>query len=247
MGKSSYYVDKRDPTSVRALIEAFDVRGTNYEDAIRTALSIHDRAFILYVDHANMQQLSPLQDAFTFNIETDELVLFTDNPDALVDAVLEMAMFVRGFNTVMGIEDEWKTQVAIGAWRHVREALKVRLGLPLAPARNWSAGIELEAVERFNMMSFAPLVFLASRPDVEITFPDGANSLCITAYQRLKRIMEAIALNIGLGDHLTFNRRLSRALLWIEESILPKDISPFDNLFGPDGFADGFFEDDSLS
>src|SRR5258708_39463004 len=207
MGKSSYYVDKRDPTAVRALIEAFDVRGTNYEDAIRTALSIHDRAFILYVDHANMQQLSPLQDAFTFNIETDELVLFTDNPDALVDAVLEMAMFVRGFNTVMGVEDEWKTQVAIGAWRHVREALKVRLGLPLAPAQNYSAGIELEAVERFNLMSFAPLVFLASRPDVDVTFPQGANNLCISAYQRLKRIMEAIALDIGLGDTLAFNRR----------------------------------------
>src|SRR5258708_33780080 len=88
MGKSSYYVDKRDPTAVRALIEAFDVRGTNYEDAIRTALSMHDRAFILYVDHANMQQWSPLPDAFTFNIATDELVLFTDNPDAVVGPVL---------------------------------------------------------------------------------------------------------------------------------------------------------------
>src|SRR5258708_17270294 len=156
MGKSSYYVDKSDPTAVRALIEAFDVRGTNYEDAIRTALSIHDRAFILYVDHANMQQLSPLQHPFTLNIETDELVLFTDNPDALVDAVLEMAMFVRGFNTVMGIEDEWKTQVAIGAWRHVLNALKVLLGLPLPPALNWNPGIELEAVKRINMMSVTP-------------------------------------------------------------------------------------------
>jgi len=31
--------------------------------------------------------------------------------------------------------------------------------------------------------------------------------------------------------------------LWIEESIMPKDISPFDDLFGPDGFSDKFFED----
>jgi hypothetical protein len=29
----------------------------------------------------------------------------------------------------------------------------------------------------------------------------------------------------------------------IEESIMPRDISPFDDLFGSDGFSDKFFED----
>src|SRR5262249_30604644 len=97
---------------------------------------------------------------------------------------------------------------------------------------------------RFDRQSFAPLVFLASRPDVDVTFPDGTNQLCISAYERLKRVMEAVALNIGLHDHVRVNSRLSRALLLIEWQLLPGESSPFDRLFGPDGFSDGFFEDD---
>src|SRR5580765_650676 len=174
MGKTSLYVDKADPVSLQALLDAFEARGTYYEDAIRTALSIHDQPFILYIDHVNgPPQLSPLQDAFTFNMETDELALFTDSPETLIDAILEMALFLRGFNTVMGVEDEWKVQVAIGAWRHVREALKTRLQLAPMLSRLWSAELELETVQDFNLISFGALVFLASRPDVEVTFPEG--------------------------------------------------------------------------
>src|SRR5258706_12879645 len=241
MGKSSYYVDTSDSTSIEELIAAFDVEGTAHEDMIHRALAVHERPFILYVDHLNAQNISPLQDAFTFNMETDELVLFTDNPDSLIDAILEMAMFLRGFNTVMGVDDEWKVQVAIGAWRHVREALKIDLELVTSSGKMWTAGPELETVEHYNLISFGAMVFLASRPDIDVVFPDGISNFCITAYQRLSRIMEAIALNISLSDHATFNRRLNRSLAWIEESILPKDISPFDDLLGPDGFSDKFF------
>src|SRR5688572_20120739 len=146
MGKSSYYVDKSDPASIDALIERFDVWGTPYEDAILTALSLHDRPFILYLDFLHQPQISPLDDPFTFNIETDELVLFTDEPAALVDAVLEMAMFVRGFNTLLGVEDDWKIQVAIGAWRHVRERLKIQLRIAAPADKRWSASLELDTV-----------------------------------------------------------------------------------------------------
>jgi hypothetical protein len=176
-------------------------------------------------------------------METDELVVFTDEPSSLIDAILEMAMFVRGFNTVMGIDDEWKVQVAIGAWRHVREALKTQLHLPTIPQKLWGADLELETVERYNLISFGAVVFMAGRPDVDWNFPQGTSSLVIDAYHRLSRIIEAIALNVGLDDHLTFNRRLNRALTLIEESIMPKDISPFDDLFGSEGFSDKFFED----
>jgi hypothetical protein len=243
MGKSSYYVDTKDYSAIQELIDRFDVQGTDYDRAIRAALSLHDRPFILYVDLLNQAQISPLDDPFTFNIETDELVLFTDDPAALIDAILEMAMFLRGFNTMLGIDDDWKIQVAIGAWRRVREQLKADLQVGPPAGKRWSATLELDIIAQYNIISFAAMVYLAGRHDLEVMFPEGTSALVITAYERLSRIMDTVALDVGVSDHLTFNRRLSRALLWIEESILPSDNSPFDDLFGPEGFSDRFFDD----
>jgi hypothetical protein len=243
MGKSSYYIDNGDTDSIEELISAFDSQGTPHEAMIRKALEIHNRPFILYVDHINELNISPLQDAFTFNMETDELVVFTDDPEALIDALLEMAMFLRGFNTVMGVDDEWKVQIAIGAWRHVRETLKSELGLASPYEKVWTIEPELETVEHYNQIAFGAMVFLASRSDIEVNFPQGTSQLCISAYRRLSHVMETIAHNIGIDDQARFNRRLSRALTWIEDSILPQNMSPFDDLFGPDGFSDKFFED----
>ncbi len=223
MSKSSYYVDQSDPVSIQALIDRFDVRGTDYEDAILTALSVHTRPFILYIDFLHQPQTSPLDDPFTFNIETDELVVFTDEPDALIDAILEMAMFMRGFNTLLGVEDEWKIQVAIGAWRRVRERLKVELRVAPPTGKRWSASLELDTVARFNLISFTAMVYLAGHQDLEVTFPEGTSPLVINAYERLSRILEAIAYEIDLNEHVKFNRRLNRAVGWIEESIFPKD------------------------
>jgi hypothetical protein len=243
MGKSSFYVDKSDPASIDALIERFDVWGTSYEDAIHTALSLHTRPFILYLDFLHQPQISPLDDPFTFNIETDELVLFSDDPAALVDAVLEMAMFVRGFNTLLGVEDDWKIQVAIGAWRRVREQLKARLRIAAPTDKRWSASLELDTVAQFNLISFTAMVYLAGRNDLEVDFPEGTSALVVNTYERLNRIMDTVAFDIGVDDHVKFNRRLNRAVLWIEDAILPRDESPFDDLFGPGGFSDRFFED----
>jgi len=243
MSKSSYYVDQSDPTSIQELIDTVDVRGTYYEDAILGALSLHARPFILYIDFVHRPQSSPLDDAFTFNIETDELVIFTDEPESLIDAILEMAMFMRGFNTLLGVEDEWKVQVAIGAWRHVRERLKAQLQVIPPSGNRWSVNLELDTVANFNIISFTTVVYLASLPQVEVVFPEGTSALVVSAYERLSRIMQAVALDVDLTDHVKFNRRLNRAVAWIEESILPQNDGPFDDLFGPGGFSDRFFED----
>ena len=243
MAKTSYYVDRADPASVEDLIDAFEARGTEFEDAIRRALKIHGKSFILMIDHLSQLQISPLQDQFSFDMNTDSLILFTDNPASLIDGILEMAMFLRGFNTLIGVNEEWKVQVAIGSWRYVREALKAQMRLPFEADKNWGAALELETVEKYNMMSFITMLMLAGRPDVDVIFPDGASALVLTTYQRLSRIMEAVAFGIGLDDHAKFNRRLNRAVGLIEESILPSDESPFDDLFGPDGFSDKFFAD----
>ncbi len=231
--------------SIREVLDIFDVHGSQYEDAIRTALSLHERPFtlLLYSDDVDPSRLSPLQDAFSFDIETDEMLLFSDDPAIVVDAILEMAMFQRGFNTVIGVDDEWKVQVAIGAWRHVREAIKEQLQIAPPMEKLWSASLELDTVEHFDRIAFGTAVFLASRPDVDVVFPEGTSPTVINVYERLSRIMETVALDVGIGDHVVFNRRLSRAIQWIEETILPKDDSAFDNLFGPDDFFDQSFDD----
>ena len=246
MAKTSYYVDKADPASVEELIDAFEARGTEFEDAIRQALMIHGKSFILMIDRLSQLQISPLHDQFSFDMNTDSLILFTDSPASLVDGILEMAMFLRGFNTLIGVNEEWKLQVAIGSWRHVRESLKTKMKLPFDTEKTWGAALDLETVEKFNMMSFGTMLMLAGRPDVDVIFPDGTSALVLTTYQRLARIMEAVAFDIGLDDHTKFNRRLNRAVGLIEESILPADDSPFDDLFGPDGFSDKFFSDEIM-
>jgi hypothetical protein len=245
MSKNNYYVDNRDVTSVETLIDAFGVRGTEYENAVRTALSLQNQAFILYVDYLNRIDLSPLDDAFTFNVETGELVLFSDKPDTLVEALLEMAMFLRGFETLLGSGQEWQIQIAIGAWRQVRKALEANLDLSVETG--WRIVAEPESVQRFDMNSFNVIAYMASRANVEVIFPPGASALVIQTYRRLTTIVEAIAFGINLSDNDLFNQRLKRALRWIEASMLPDpEPSPFDDLFGPDGFDARFFEDDDV-
>lgn len=244
MGKNNFHVDKADHLSVEALIDAFNARGTEYETAIRKALSLHSGSFLLYIDHLNRPlDQPPLDDAFTFNITTGELVLFTEAPGALIDAILEMAMFLRGFDTRLGEGDEWEVQLAIGAWRHVRRSLRV--DLEIAPEPTWRVKLDLEPLERFNMFSFGTALYLAGRPNVQVTFANGTNAMVMVAYERIARMLEAVALDIGLEDSAIFNRRLRRTIRHIAHTLLPDpDPSPFDELLGPDGFDQRFFEDD---
>lgn len=251
MAKSTYYVDKSDSTSIQAIIDAVDAGGTDYEEAILAALTLHDRSFVLNMDQVGLVQMTPLQDPFTFDMDTDELILYTDDPATLVDAIIEMAMYLRGFNTLIGVEDDWKTQLAIGAWRYVRDNLKGQLYLMPPSEKQWSASLEPETVEHFNLISFATVIFLAGCPNLDVVFPDGTSPLVEAAYHRLVRMLQTVAYNVGINDFRTFNRRLGRAVSWIEETLMPKDASPFDDLFedsedelddqlfdeGPDGWV----------
>lgn len=243
MSKTKYYIDRADVASVEALIDAFEARDTDYETAIRAVLNLHNRSFTLQIDYASRLQVSPLEDAFNFDTQTQELVLFADQPTVLVDGILEMALFLRGFETMISAADEWKMQFTIGIWRHIRKTIK--RGLKLDEESTWRVGLEPDKVERYNAASFDAMVFLAGRPEVEVTFPAGTNAIVIWAYQRLARVMETIAFEIDLDDHLIFNQRLARGLALVEDTIMPGDPSPFDELLGPEGFEDRFFEDES--
>ncbi|MBX3063729.1 MAG: hypothetical protein U0528_01165 [Anaerolineae bacterium] len=239
MSKTTYFVNSTDLSSIEALIDAFGARYSEHEQAIRAMLQLHEQAFTLRLDFVSRPQMMPLEDAFTFDTLTDELVLFDNDPAVLVDAILEMAMYVRGFQTSMSGYDEWKTQFTIGAWRHVRRNIKERHGYE--SATRWQFPLEQEGVDRFNAQTFEAMLFLAGRPEGEAIFPHGANAQVVEAYQRLYRIMEAVALDISLDDAELFNRRLVRAIGRVEESILPGEPSPFDDMLGPGGFNERFF------
>jgi hypothetical protein len=241
MSNTTYYVNSEDATSIESLIDAFEARDTTHEDAIRRVLALHERAFTVRLDFVSRPTLTPLDDAFTFDTMTDELVVYSNDPAVLVDAILEMAMYMRGFNTTLGSFDEWKTQFTIGAWRHVRRNLKEQLGFDTSTV--WHFPLEIDAVDRFNPRSFESMIFLAGRSDGDVAFPPGANAIVVEAYQRLRRIMHTLAFEITLDHFQTFNRRLASALRWVEESIMPGEASPFDDLFGPGGIDDRFFSE----
>jgi hypothetical protein len=247
MAVTTYHIDKADVLSAESLISAFADHRTGLDSAIRAALSIQQRPFMLRVDvdPDNPAEIPPMHDAFTFDIDTDELILFSEDTAQLVDALIEMAMYMRGFNTTLGVDEDWKTQVTIGAWRRVRERIKKQHHIPALQTERLSANPFLETVRHFNHISFHAMVFMAACVDLEVIFPNGAHKKVIETYQRLVRIMDTIAYNVDIDDYRSFNRRLGRALQWIEENILPTDDTLFDDLFGPDGFNDMFFDDSS--
>jgi hypothetical protein len=185
--------------------------------------------------------MSPLDDPFTFNTETGELALFAEEPHVLLDAILEMAMFLRGFDTLLEDGEEWEVQVAIGAWRHVRENLLEQFALDTEV--HWRVTIDPSSIERFTISTFSTAVYLAARPNLDVDFPPGCDAQVIEAYRRISRMLQAVALDIELGDYQKFNRRLRRTVAWIGETLRPSaEPSPFDELFGPGGFDDSFFE-----
>ena len=104
---------------------------------------------------------------------------------------------------------------------------------------------EAEPFTQFDRASFAAMVMLAGCPALEVTFPEGTNDFVVSSYRRLCQIMKMIAHEIDLADYLTFNWRLHRALFWIEETLLPKSDTSFDDLLGPGGFSDHLFDDEA--
>lgn len=241
MSKANYFVDREDSSSVETLIDTFEARGTAFESAVRSVLGLLDRGFMLRLDFVSRPQLSPLDDAFAFDPLTQELVMFSDDSAALLDGLLEILMYARGFQPVTGSFDEWKAQFTSGAWRHVRKNVKEHLDLPL-PAR-WQCPIDFEAVERYNVHAFETILYLAGRPEVEAAFPEGADAEAVRSYRRLYRIFQMMSYQIGIQDAETFNRRHARAQAWVEQSILPGETSLFDDLIGPGGFNDRFFSE----
>ena len=198
------------------------MRDGQFEAAIRQAAALQPLPYAVYIDYLNQPpELSPMFDPFTFDMDTDELIVFSDEPSIMLNALLEMALYMSGFSTLMGVDEEWKVQVAIGAWRRVREALKQQLQMPYTIGRMWLVQLNPDGVAHFDPETFSLVVTLAGCPDVEIEFPDEAAPDLVSAYRQLSRIFDVIGTAISLQDRAVFNRRVLHAVNLIDEHLAP--------------------------
>ncbi len=193
-------------------------------------IALYPRPVTMYVDESSalFYGQTPLVDRFTFNLQADELVLFASDPLTFLDATIEMAMYLAGFATMLGVEEQWKVEFTIGAWKPVRSRIKRELGIPVIDEPLWIVGLPPEGegavseephpfltlVSRLDIASFTQMVRLAARDDVEVSFPAGADPRVIEVYLRVRAAIEQVARGISLTGWREFNRRL---LLMVQE------------------------------
>jgi len=225
--------------TVRQIAAVWDLDEDSLE-VLRQTLALFSRPITLVVDEASVVYYSetPLIDHFTFNMQTDELILLSRDPLTLIDALVEMAMYVAGFATLLGAEDQWKVEFAIGAWKPVRNRIKRQLGVPVLDEPLWIVGLPPNPedgvlndqhpfrmlVSQLDMASFTQMVRLAARDDVEVNFPNGTDPRVIEVYIRMKTAMYQVADELTLDDWREFNRRLLHCIQDLEEAYHPCDL-----------------------
>jgi hypothetical protein len=224
MTRTVYWIKPDELSTLDPLVDALKAGGTLHERQLRQVAQLQKRPFSVFIDFLNqVGEVPPTVDAFTFDMDSDELIVFSDAPEMMVEAFIEMAMYMQGFATLMGVEETWKIQVAIGAWRHVRNTIKERLGIGGGGTdKAWAVMLNPEGIEDYTLETFAEMVRLAGSPGVEVLFPPNTSPRISNAYRHLARVISLIAQGIDMSDHVEFNQRLLRALDWIEEKIAPK-------------------------
>lgn len=191
---------------------------------LRRVIALYPRLTYLTLDEQAVDRPEGLGDPFTFDTEHDELVLFSRDEAACVDGLVELAMYLSGFATLLGEAEDWVVEFAIGAWRSVRNNLKRDFDLPLSehvvgmvgepPAPDANADTPAEAhpfhtlVSSFGTSSFYTMILLAGHQEIAVYFPPQTNPKVLAAYIYARRAMHEISRGIGLGDHEEFNRRL---------------------------------------
>lgn len=232
-----------DPTnlddSMQQLAAAYDL-DADALSVFRRVVGLYPRAVRMYVDEARgilFKELS-LMDMFTFDIETDELVLLSCDHQTLVNAMIEMAMYLAGFATMLGARDEWVIEFTIGAWKPVKNRIKRLLDIPV-PRRSRvvvglppssAQGSEDESypfrrlVSTYNIAAFYQMVVLAAREDVAVYFPMETHPKVLAVYLYSRRAMQEVARGIGIENHKTFNARLLRAIQHLEKLFDPASL-----------------------
>lgn len=252
-----------NPDSPEATIRQLDLY---YElepevlDILSRILTLYRRPAWLYVIEAfpGFDDQALLLDRFTFDVEIDALILFANDPHTFIDGMIEMAMYLVGFSTMIGVEDEWMIEFAIGAWKPIKNRVKERLGIPVPRHPQWIIEIPggdedshpaqqafLDLLAELNTISFTQMVRLAARNDVEIQFPPNTDPSVIEVYVRMKVAIEQVADGLGLDDWRKFNRRLLEMVLQLKADYLPQELPQPDSAW-PLLFEDEFDEEDAI-
>ncbi|MFP4321586.1 MAG: hypothetical protein ACLFTK_03960 [Anaerolineales bacterium] len=226
---------------------------------IRRIIADYPEPISLYVDDstAALLALSPLDDHFTFNSETGALVLFTTDVQTFLNALVEMQMYMAGFQTRMEDDDHWKVEFAIGAWKPIKNTIKARLGIHVDESVQGTVGLPPEEVDlrlddphpfktlvsTLNIISYTQMVRLAGRPDIHVHFPAGTDPRVMEVYLTVKRKIQQIGEGLDIEDVDQFNDRLETAIAALEAQYQPDDLplpANWRNLFGdaPPGLTD---------
>ncbi len=238
--------DRQVTLDPHALVETARQLATVYElddetlQALGRIVALYPRAVPMYVDEATalLYEDLPLADKFTFDIETDELILFARDPQTLIDATVEMAMYLAGFTTKMGHDEPWITEFTAGAWKPVRKRIKRRLGLPVVERPQGVVGLPPSAdhaptddpypfrtlVANYDLVSFRQMIVLAARDDLAVYFPQETHPKVRAVYLHTRRAIQDVARGVGLHDYRVFNERLLDALRRLEITFAPSEL-----------------------
>ncbi len=227
--------------SMRQLARAYELPDATLA-ALRRVVAHYPHPVRMYVDEANaiLYENLTLADKFSFDIQTDDLILFTREPDVFVDAFVEMAMYLAGFATMMGNRDEWIIEFTIGAWKPVRNRIKRKLGLPVKNQPRIVVGLPPRQdraprdnpypfrtlVSTYDFASFHQMVVLAARDDVAVYFPPETHSKVLAVYVYMRRAIQEVAEGLDLEDHATFNERLIDTIRRLENLFSPSQLAP---------------------
>ena len=233
-------LDPHDLTdTARHLAVAYELDDETLETLLRI-VALYPRAVPMYVDEAAalLYEDLPLADKFTFDIETDALILFARDPKTLVDATIEMAMYLVGFTTKMGHSEPWITEFTAGAWKPVRKRIKRELGLPVVERPQGVVGLPPTGghaptddpypfrtlVANYDQVSFRQMIVLAARDELAVYFPPETHPKVRAVYLHARRAIQDVARGVGLRDYRVFNGRLLEALRRLEGIFAPSEL-----------------------
>lgn len=209
---------------------------------LRRIIGLFPHAVRMSVDEANaiLYQDLTLADKFSFDIETDDLVIFSSDPETLIDALIEMAMYLAGFATLLGSSEGWVVEFAIGAWKPVKNRIKRELDMPVNNQPRLIVGMPPSPdqipvndpypfrtlVSTYDLASFYQMVVLAARDDVAVYFPPETHHKVLAVYVYMRRAMQEISQNVGIEDHEIFNSRLVETVQRMEHLFDPATLPP---------------------
>jgi hypothetical protein len=225
--------------SVQHLIQFYELTAEDVP-ALRQIVALYPQPVQMFFDETNALQDMVLADKFTFDMDTDTLILFSRDKNTVIDALIEMAMYLIGFSTMLGAEETWAVELTIGAWKPIKKRVKRAIGLEASDHPRGVVGLppppEEESsddsypfktlVSRFDRASFHQMVVLAARDDIAVYFPPDTHPDVMEVYFSTRRAIQTIAKDLTLADHQLFNKRLVDEVQKLQQQFNPDEL-PF--------------------